>query len=192
MTKNREVASILKELALLLEVEGKDKFKPRAYYRAVRSVSTLGEDIEAIARRDELTQIPGVGKALAQKISDYLTTGSVPLLERLRKSVPVKVMELDAIPGVGPKTIKLVYEKLGVTDLESLEIAANKGKLADLPGLGKKSQEQIVAGIQLVKAGIGRTLLADAMEVAATVEDALRKLKEVKQLSLAGSLRRRR
>ncbi|MHA2374079.1 MAG: DNA polymerase/3'-5' exonuclease PolX [Candidatus Thorarchaeota archaeon] len=192
MTKNREVASILKELALLLEVEGKDKFKPRAYYRAVRSVSTLGEDIEAIAGRDELTQIPGVGKALAQKISDYLTTGSVALLEKLRKNVPVKVMELDAIPGVGPKTIKLVYEKLGVTDLESLETAANEGKLEDLPGLGKKSQEQIVAGIQLVKAGIGRTLLADAMEVATTVEESLRKIPEVKQLSVAGSLRRRR
>ncbi|MHA2191431.1 MAG: DNA polymerase/3'-5' exonuclease PolX, partial [Candidatus Thorarchaeota archaeon] len=78
------------------------------------------------------------------------------------------------------------------TDLESLETAANEGKLEDLPGLGKKSQEQIVAGIQLVKAGIGRTLLADAMEVATTVEESLRKIPEVKQLSVAGSLRRRR
>ncbi|UCH05585.1 MAG: DNA polymerase III, partial [Candidatus Thorarchaeota archaeon] len=130
MTKNAEVARALKEIAILIEVEGKDKFKPRAYMRAVRSVNSLGEDIEAIARRGELEQIPGVGKAIAEKIQSYLETDTIDLLERLRKRVPVKVMEIEAIPGVGPKTIKLVYDQLGVTDLESLEKAANEGRLA--------------------------------------------------------------
>jgi DNA polymerase (family 10) len=190
--KNKQVADALKELALLIEVEGKEQYKSRAYFRAVRSVSSLGEDIEAIARRGELTEIPGVGKALSEKIQSFLETGTIPLLERLRAKIPVKVMELDAIPGVGPKTIKLVYDKLGVTDLESIERAANEGKLAELPGLGKKSQNQIVEGISLVKAGIGRTLLADAMEVAEPLEERLREIKGVRKVVIAGSYRRRR
>ncbi|MFX1578300.1 MAG: DNA polymerase/3'-5' exonuclease PolX [Promethearchaeota archaeon] len=192
MTRNTEVAQVLKEIGLLLEIEGKDKFKPRAYYRGVRSISSLGEDIEAIAKRDELTDIQGIGKGLAEVIKNYLETGEVELLTELRTRVPVKVLELDAIPGVGPKTIKLVYDKLGVTDLDSLEKAADQGNLAGLPGLGEKTQVQIIEGIQVVRAGLARTLLADALQVAEKIENTLRDLKVVKQLELAGSSRRRK
>ena len=192
MTRNAEVAQVLKEIGLLLEIEGKDKFKPRAYYRGVRSISSLGEDIEAIANRDELTDIQGIGKGLAEVIKNYLETGEVELLTKLRTRVPVKALELDAIPGVGPKTIKLVYDKLGVTDLDSLEKAANQGNLAGLPGLGEKTQVQIIEGIQVVRAGLARTLLADALQVAEKIENTLRNLKVVKQLQLAGSSRRRK
>ena len=192
MTRNAEVARVLKEIGLLLEIEGKDRFKPLAYYRGVRSITSLGEDVETIAKRDGLTDIPGIGKGLAEVIKSYLETGEVEVLTELRTRVPVKVLELDTIPGVGPKTIKLVYDKLGVTDLESLEEAANEGKLSGLPGLGEKTQAQIIEGIQVVKSGIERTLLADAMSAAKGIENQLKKLKGIEQLVTAGSTRRRR
>ena len=192
MTRNAEVARVLKEIGLLLEIEGKDKFKPRAYYRGMRSITSLGEDVETIAKRDALTDIQGIGKGLSEVIKSYLETGEVELLNELRTRVPVKALELDSVPGVGPKTIKLVYEKLGVTDLESLEKAANEGKLSGLPGLGEKTQVQIIEGIQVVRSGLERTLLANALEAAEKIETELRKLKIVKQLIIAGSSRRRR
>ncbi|MGY5875264.1 MAG: DNA polymerase/3'-5' exonuclease PolX [Candidatus Thorarchaeota archaeon] len=190
--KNQQVAQALKEVAILIQIEGEDKFKPRAYLRAVRSVTSLGEDIEAVARRGELLKIPGVGKAIAEKIEKFLETGTFPLLERMRKKIPVKVMEIEAIPGVGPKTIKLVYDHLGVVDLDSLEKAAETGKLADLPGMGKKTQDQIVEGIKLVRSGLGRTLLADAMDVAERLNQRLCDIPSVKQVIITGSYRRRR
>ena len=192
MTKNAEVARVLKEIGLLLEIEGKDKFKPLAYYRGVRSITSLGEDVETIAKRDALTDIPGIGKGLSDVIKQYLETGEAEILTELRTRVPVRALELDSIPGVGPKTIKLVYDKLGVTDLESLERAANEGKLSNLPGLGEKTQTQIIEGIKVVRAGLERTLLADAMLAAEGIENALRKLKVIKKLEIAGSTRRRR
>ena len=190
--KNKEVAQALKELAILIQIEGKEEYKANAYFRAVRSVGSYGEDIESVAKRGELTNVPGVGKAIAEKIENYLETGSIPLLEQLREKIPVKVMELEAIPGIGPKTIKLVYDKLGVTDLESLEQAAQKGLIKDLPGMGEKTQTQILEGIQLVKAGLGRTLLANAMEFVDKLKKHLGPIKSINQLEIAGSFRRRR
>ncbi|TFG34495.1 DNA polymerase/3'-5' exonuclease PolX [Candidatus Thorarchaeota archaeon] len=192
MTKNAEVARILKEISLLMEFEGKEPFKIRAYQRAVRSIGALGEDIASLSQRGELTNIPGIGKGLAEVIKSYLETGEVTVLSELRTRVPVKVMELDTIPGVGIKTIKTIYEKLGITDLDSLEKAANEGKLASLPGLGKKTEAQILEGIRVARSGIGRTLLADALSVAEDIEKDLRKLPEIRQLIFAGSVRRRR
>ena len=192
MTRNAEVARVLKEIGLLLEIEGKDRFKPLAYYRGVRSIASLGEDIEAIAKRNALTDIPGIGKGLSDVIKQYLETGEAETLTELRTRVPVRAPELDSIPGVGPKTIKLVYDKLGVTDLDSLERAANEGKLSGLPGLGEKTQVQIIEGIKVVRAGLERTLLADAMLAAKGIESVLRRLEVIKKLEIAGSTRRRR
>jgi len=192
VTKNTEVARVLKEIGLFLEFEGKEPFKVKAYQRAVRSISALGEDVATLADRNDLTSIPGVGKGLAEVIKSYLTTGNVEVLNELRTRVPIKIMELDAIPGVGIKTIKLVYEKLGVTDLDSLEKAANEDKLSKLPGLGSKTQEQILEGIQVARGGLSRTLLADALSIATDLERQLRKLPGINQLVFAGSIRRRR
>lgn len=192
MTKNADVAKILKEIGLLLQVEGKDKFKFLAYLRGVRSVSALGEDITSVAERGELTKIQGIGKGLAEVITSYLETGEVELLTELRTRVPIKVLELEAIPGVGPKTIKLVYEKLGITDLEGLERAALEGKLSGLSGLGQKTEEQILSGIGIVKSSHGRTILAEALSIATNIEDELRKISGISQLVIAGSARRRR
>jgi DNA polymerase (family 10) len=190
LTRNVEVARVLKEIGLLLEFEEKESFKVKAYQRAVRSVSALGEDVAALAERGELTSIPGVGKGIAEVIQSYLSTGQVETLEQLRTRVPIKIMELDTIPGVGIKTIKLVYEKLGVTDLESLEKAAVEDRLSKLPGLGEKTQAQILEGIRIAKSGAGRTLLSDALSIANDVIGQLGKLSMIKRISIAGSLRR--
>ena len=192
MTKNAEVARVLKEISLLMEFEGKEPFKIKAYQRAVRSIGALGEDVAAVSERNELTSIPGIGKGLAEVIKSYLETGDVEVLTELRTRVPVKVMELDSIPGVGIKTIKTVYEKLGITDIASLEKAASDGKLSGLPGLGKKTEAQILEGIQIAKSGLDRRLLADALSIAEDIERELRALPEIRQLVFAGSVRRRR
>ncbi len=186
------MALVLKEIGLLLEIEGASSFKVAAYSRGVRSISYLGEDIKAVANHGTLTDIPGVGKGLSEVIKSYLATGKVELLEKLRTRVPIKVLELDAVPGLGPNKIKLLYDKLRVTDLESLETAANKGEIANLSGFSEKSQAQIINGIQVVRAGMERTLLADAIVEAEKIKENLRRLPGVKQIKIAGSTRRRR
>lgn len=192
--RNNEVAQALSEFAVLLEIQGKpeSKQKARAYARAARSVASLGEDIEAISSRGELMQIPGVGKSLAEKIDSLLKTGSIPALEDLRREIPVKVKELDAIPSVGPMTMKLLYENLGITDLESLEKAVKEERFTGLKGIGKKTVIQIIEGIQLVRAGLGRTLLADAFPIAESIERSLKEIQGVRQVIIAGSFRRRK
>jgi len=190
--KNREIARLLHEISVLLEVEGKNKFKPRAFARAARSVEALGEDIEAVAARDALTEIPGVGKSIAEQIQEYLTSGKMSALEELRQRIPVKVEELEAIPGVGPKTIKLLYESLKVTDLESLERAINEGRLKGLRGIGPKTIAQIAEGIALVRGGMSRTLLSEALPIADAIVEHLKGHAPVTRIDVAGSLRRRK
>ncbi|MFW9887883.1 MAG: DNA polymerase/3'-5' exonuclease PolX [Candidatus Thorarchaeota archaeon] len=192
MTKNRDVALALREISLLLQIEGEDKFKHLSYAKAARSVTGLGEDIETIRGRGELQQIPGVGKAIAQKIEDFIDTGSIKLLNELRERIPVKVWELEAIPDVGPKTIQLLYQELGITDLESLEKALQEGKLEGLKGMGKKTIVNMQDGIAVARSGKSRTLLSDALSAAEEAVANLRKLSDVKQIEIAGSLRRRR
>jgi DNA polymerase (family 10) len=186
------VARVIKEIGLLFEIEGANSFKVAAYSRGVRAITSLGEDIEAIAKRDALTDIPGIGKGLSEVIKSFLINGKVELLEELRTRVPIRVLELDAVPGLGPKKIKVLFEKLGVKDLQSLEKAAKDGQITELPGFSDKSQAQILDGIQVVRAGMERTLLADAIIVAEEMEAKLRKLPEVKQITIAGSTRRRK
>lgn len=192
MTKNREVALALNEISLLLQIEGKDKFKHLSYARAARSVTGLGEDIETIRVRGELEKIPGVGTGISKKIESFLDTGSIKLLDELRVQIPVKVWELDAIPDVGPKTIKLLYQELAVTDLDSLENALNEGKLDGLKGMGKKTLEKMKEGIAIARLGSSRTLMSEALTAAEAVVVELRKLAYVRQIEIAGSLRRRR
>ncbi|MHA1769890.1 MAG: DNA polymerase/3'-5' exonuclease PolX [Candidatus Thorarchaeota archaeon] len=192
LSKNAEVAQVLEEIGLLLDIEGKDRFRPLAYHRGARVIKSLGEDVVEVARRNELTKIPGIGKGLAKIITNYIETGQVPKLDELRTRVPIKVMELMAIRGVGPRTVKLMYDKLGITDLESLERAASDGSLSQLPGLGDRSVKQILQGIELVRQGLERTLLADALIEAEKIVSALRALPSVRQIEVAGSARRRR
>ncbi len=192
MARNKEVAAVLEEIAILLQIQGKDKFKPRAYERAVRAINALGEDIEGVADRGDLTSIPGIGKGIAEVITKYLDDGSIEALDELRTEIPVKVSELNAIPGVGPMKIKLFYDELKVTDIELLERAIQQGEVIGLKGMGKKSVEQIVEGIRLVREGLKRTIYADAVPIVEKIMQAVKRISGVNQIEATGSFRRRR
>lgn len=188
--KNLEVGKLFNEIADFLEVKDENPFRIRAYRRAAQAIEGLSEDIAAIAERGGLLDVPGIGKDLAGKIQEYLTTGRVEYLEGLRKEIPGGVIELMGIHGVGPKTAKLLYEQAGVDSVEKLEEQAKAGKLAHLPGVRAKTVDNILKGIAVWKSGRERTPLGTALLLAESILEKLRALKEVDQIETAGSLRR--
>ncbi len=188
--KNTEIANLFNEIADFLEVKDENPFRIRAYRRAAQAVEGLAEDITAIAGRGALLEIPGIGKDLAAKIQEYLEKGTVEYLKDLRKEIPAGVIDLMGIHGLGPKTAKLLYEQVGVDSVEKLEELAQAHKLAGLPGIKAKTEENILKGIAVWRSGRERMPLGTALILAETMLGALRKLKEVDQISPAGSLRR--
>lgn len=187
-----EIAKLFHEIADLLEIKDENTFKIRAYRRAAMNLESLTEEIEAVAARGGLAEIAGIGKDLAAKIQQAIETGHMEYLEELRTEIPRGVVELMAIPGVGPKTAKLLFQQLQVDSVERLEAFALQGKLLGLPGIKQKTVENILKGIQVVKAGRERMPLGRALPLAHELVQILEKLPDVKQISLAGSLRRMR
>jgi len=187
--KNREMAGILYEIAELLEMKDVD-FKPRAYRRAAQNIESLGTDIEELYEQGKLQDIPGVGKSIAEKIMEYLETGSVETLERLREETPVDIQELSAVEGLGPKRIETLYEKLGITTLDDLEKAAEAGKIRDIEGFGAKTERNILDGIAFARQSHDRFLLGFALPEADNVVAMLEP--HVSRIAVAGSLRRRK
>jgi len=190
--RNLEIAKLFNEIADLLEIKEENVFRIRAYRRAAMNLESLTEEIEAVAARGGLSEIAGIGKDLAAKIQQALETGRIAYLEELRKEIPRGVVELMAIPGVGPKTAKLFFDKLHVDSVEKLEAFALQGKLLGLPGIKQRTVENILKGIQVVKKGRERMLLGRALPLAREIVQILEKLPQVKQISMAGSLRRMR
>jgi DNA polymerase (family X) len=190
--KNAEIARLFDLIADLLEIRGDNPFRIRAYRRAAQNVESLGEDIEAVAREGRLDDVPGVGKDLADKITEYLRTGRMRDLDALGKEIPRGVVELMNVPGVGPKTAKLLYDKAGIRDVAALEELARAGQLQGLPGIKAKTEANILKGIAVIKKGQERMPLGRALPLAEEIVAALRALKDVKQLELAGSIRRRK
>ncbi len=190
--KNREVAHLLRQIADLLEIKGENVFRIRAYRRAADSIESLAEDIAALTAEGRLTEIPGVGKDLAAKVQEYLQTGQSADLEKLSREIPPSVAELVRIPGVGPKTAKLLFDLLHVDSVSVLEEAAKGGRLLGLPGIKEKTVENILKGIEVVKRGRERMPLGKARALAQEVAAALTSLPEVDEISVAGSLRRMR
>ena len=188
--KNAEIAALFSEIADFLEIKGENPFRVRAYRRAAQAMEGLAEDVAAVAGRGELLEIPGIGKDLAGKIQEFLQRGAVEVLEGLRREIPVGVVELMRIHGVGPKTAKLLYEQVGVDSVEKLEELATKHKLAGVPGIQAKTEENILKGIAVWRGGRERTPLGAALSLAETILETLRDLEEVDQISTAGSLRR--
>ena len=148
---NRQVADILYDIADLLEIKGEIIYKSVAYRRAADNILNLGRDINDVWQDGELREIPGVGEALAKKLDELLRMGHLEYYERLREEIPPGVVDMLAIPSVGPKTARLLYEGLGLTSVADLERAAHEGKLRDLPGLGAKSEAKILAGIEALR-----------------------------------------
>lgn len=187
---NAEIKDLFNEIADYLEIKGENPFRVRAYRRAAQALEGLAEEAGAIAARGGLLEIPGIGKDLAEKIQEYLRSGRVEYLEGLRREIPAGVIELMRIHGVGPKTAKLLYEQVGVDSVEKLEGLASAHKLAGLPGIKAKTEENILKGIQVWRSGRERMPLGSALVLAEGILQALRSLRGVDQIAVAGSLRR--
>lgn len=189
--KNLDLAHIFSEMADILEIQGDNPFKIRAYRRAALNLEGLSKGVETLAP-EELRDIPGIGEELAAKIEEYCTTGAVYAHEKLKAGIPPGLLELLAIPGLGPKTAKLLFEKGGVTDIDGLEQAAVAGKLIGLPGVREKTVENILKGIATVRRGRERRPLGLVLPMALEIVDDLKKRAKVVRIELAGSIRRRR
>ncbi|MGB3458556.1 MAG: DNA polymerase/3'-5' exonuclease PolX [Halobacteriota archaeon] len=192
---NLDMARIFDEIADIFEVKGENSFKIRAYRRAARTIETLTQDLKVIAERggiNELKKIPGVGDAIAKKILEIAETGDCKKHIELKQEVPSGVLELLAIPRVGPKTIAKVHDELGISSIAELEEAAKLHNLEKLPGLGAKVEENILKGIEQYRSYKGRVLLSEALPRAELIVTELKKLDAVDKIIIAGSLRRMR
>jgi len=190
--KNLEVAKIFRDIAKILEIKGENVFRIRAYERAAQNIEGLSEDIENFLKEDRLTEIPGIGHDLSKRIKEFVATGKIKGYEDLKKSIPEGLLELLNIPSVGPKTAKLLYEKLKIKSITGLEEAIKNNKLQGIFGIKEKTIENILKGIEIVKRGRERMTLAQATLVADEFVNQLKKLSEVKKISTAGSLRRQK
>jgi DNA polymerase (family X) len=185
-----QVAEILSEIGVLLELKGENPFKTRAYSNAARALEGLSEPLDKLIAEERLGDIKGIGEALQKKITELATTGKLPYYEDLKSSTPAGLLEMMQIPGVGPKKVKALYEKLGITTVAELEAACAAGKIAGLEGFGEKTQAKIIEGIKFRRAYASRHLLVEALSAADPILDALRDHPDVIRCSAAGSLRR--
>lgn len=188
---NAQIAALFEEIADLLEIGGENPFRVRSFRNAARSIADWPDSIEDIAQRGAgLSKIPGVGKGIAERIEQVVHTGTCDTLEELRKKVPAGLRELLKIEGVGPKKASLFYKELGINSVDALEAAAKAGKLAELPGMGEKSEEKILRSLTHFRKGAGRFLLSVGIEQAERLVAALRDVPGVRRIEPAGSVRR--
>ena len=188
--KNKELARIFERWADILEFIGDSPYRVRAYRNAARLINDLSEDIELLAKEGKLTSLPGIGQRLQSKILEFLRSGRIEEFEELKRQVPDTIFTLLDIPGVGPKTVKLLYDKLGIRSLEDLKRAIEKGELLKLPGFGIKKVEKIRKGIELLEKSSGRILLGVAVFIADRIVESLKEHSAVEAISVCGSTRR--
>jgi DNA polymerase (family 10) len=187
--RNEGIARIFNDIADLLEIKGENPFRIRAYRRAAQNIEAITKDV-AETTKDELLKIPGIGQDLAGKIEEYVRTGRLQFYEDLKKEVPESLSVLLSVPSLGPKTAKLLFEKLNVKDMETLEKFALEHKLSGLPGIKEKTEENILKGIEMLKRGMERQPLGKVLPVANDILEHLKSKAPVKKLSIAGSIRR--
>jgi DNA polymerase (family 10) len=188
----KEIANILNDIGLLLELKGENPFKSRAYYNAARTIELLEEDIETLVKEDRLKEIKGIGEAINKKITELVLTGKMEYYENLKASIPEGLVEMLKIPGLGPKKIKIIYEKLNITTIRELEYACIENRLVDLPGFGEKTQKKIFEGIQFVKQFSGQHLFVEVYTEALKLKEYLDMTKTALVTEIAGSLRRKK
>jgi DNA polymerase (family 10) len=189
---NQQLANIFRTIADLLEIKGENIYKILAYRKAAESLSNLGQNIDEIWKQGKLTEVDGVGKAIAEKIDELLTTGHLGFLEKLEAEVPLSLAELLKVPDLGPKKVALFWKQLGITNLSELEGAARSGKIRTLPGMGDKSEAKIIAGIESLGRRSTRIPLGKAWPFAQELMAYLRNAPGVEAVELGGSLRRMR
>src|SRR5437667_7533234 len=160
--KNEEIAARFSEIADMLDILGEDTFRVLSYQRAARQLESLTENVEDLVKSGRVDQIPGIGPALAEKITEYVTTGRIAYHEELRAKFPPGVLDLLRVRGLGPKKVKVLWQQLGITDLDTLKSAAEKHLLSRVKGFGEKTEENLLRAIDLVKEGQARAFLVDA------------------------------
>ena len=192
MMKNRDIADIFEKTSHLLEIRGDNIHRVLSYRRAAENILAHGRELADMREAGEdLTSISGIGQTLADKINELLDTGQLEFYQRLTAEMPASLLDMMRVDGFGPKRIKLVYEKLGITTLDELEQAAKNGNLRDLPRMGAKSEEKILHNIQALKQfGDDRYPLGDALPLAKQILQTLSALPQVKNTAVGGSARR--
>jgi DNA polymerase (family 10) len=190
--KNFEVARILRNISILLDMDDVP-FKPRAYEKAALSIEALEEEVEQIYQKGgikSLMQIPGVGQSIAEKIEELIKTGKLEYYEELSKKAPVDFESLGGVEGLGPKKIKVLWNKLKIRNIEDLETAALAHKISKLPGFKKKTEENILKAINFAKKSRGRYILGFTLPLIRGIENRLKNVPEVENVVAAGSVRR--
>lgn len=185
-----EVAKIFRQVAKILELKNDNLFRIRAYQRAADTIEPLGQTLQRLVDGDELEDIPGIGKDLAGKIKEIASSGKLKFFDELTKAVPQGVLEMLDIPGLGPKTVMALHNKLKIKNIEELERAAKSGKLLSLEGIKEKTISNILSGIKIAQQGQERISLGKAFLVSEGFLSGLSKLKGLKMACCAGSLRR--
>jgi len=190
MPSNREIAAALDRLADMMELDGANVYKVIAHRKAAHRIAESNFSIEELAEAGALTGLPDIGEKIAAKIEEMVTTGHITELEEYSQKFPPDLVDLQMVQGIGPKTTRKVWEELGVTSLDELEAAARQGRVAELPGMGRKTQANLLRAIERLRERSGRVLLGDALPVAEEAAAALARLPQAHRVTLAGSVRR--
>ena len=190
--RNGEIAAALDELGTLYELDGAVRYRVIAYREAARVIRSHPVSIAELARQGKLTELPGIGSTIETKVLTLLDEGTLPQTEKLKQKFPPTLIEVTRIPGLGAKTARRFYDELGIADLEGLEAAARNGELSNMKGFGEKAEVNLLAEIEKLgeEGPTVRVLLAEALEAAEELAEALRELPEADQVVIAGSARR--
>lgn len=185
-----KVAEILIDIGLLLELKGENPFKTRAYGNAARTLENLTEPLDKVVAEDRIAEVKGIGEGIGKKIKELVETGKLAYYEELKASIPPGLAEMLEIPGVGPRKVKTLHDKLGIENVEQLEAACKSGKVAELAGFGEKTAQNICEGIERRRTYASKFLLSDALRAAEPLLESLRQHPDVIRCSAAGSMRR--
>jgi DNA polymerase (family 10) len=185
-----EIAEILKETSVLLELKGENRFKCLAYSNAARTLEMLQEDLSTLIKNGKLGEVKGIGSALTEKITELFNTGKLAYHLELKASFPPSLFECLKIPGLGPKKVKILWEKLEIDSVGDLKLSCERGMIAKLDGFGEKTQKNILESIANLEKYRGQFLYAEAIIAAAPILEALKNCPVVKRVEIAGSLRR--
>ena len=190
--RNAEIAAALRELGILYELDGADRFRVLAYREAARTVAQSPVSIEQLAEEGGLTELPAIGKTLAEKIETLIETGSIPSADKLKAKFPATLVEVTRVPGLGAKTARRIYDEIGVENLTQLKEAAEQGRISAIRGLGPKTEENILSSLEgVTEDGIGeRLLLSQVLPIADEICGDLKELGVANRIELAGSARR--
>lgn len=189
--ENNQVSELLSEIGVFLELLGENTFKVRAYENAARAVDTYTGRVAELDEK-QLQEIPGIGKAISEKIRIYCSTGHLPYVDELKSKIPAGLVDMLRIPSLGPKRAKLLFDKLKIDSIPALEAACRENRLMELDGFGERSQTKILEGIQILSTFKDQHLLANVLPLAEQVVAHLKKCKSVQRIEIAGSLRRRK